>query len=178
MPRGVPASGKRNTKKSAEEIRRIAANAAKTQEKPATVPLAEQPNAATNVVNFVPDPICIPAPQGTFILHAKKVGDKGIVINLHVCTHFERFPDRLVPRGMIPAGDDVIEAAVLHPTGHVSGSPKMPITFENTEQFRQSLIQRYVTPPKADAGQEVRAHRRINTNAKPAAEEPEEDLIG
>lgn len=90
-------------------------------------------------------PVIVPAPPGTFVLHVKKNMD----IMIHVCTHFERYSDRLVPRGMIAADDDVIEAAVLHPTGHVSGSPKMPMTFENVEQYRTNLAAKYL-PPEED----------------------------
>ena len=188
MPRGVPASGKRNTKKSTEEIKRIAANAAKAAPKKQPEPPPRDPEYDAAFESYkgrvetaqaaLTLPLIVPAPVGTFILHIMRPeeGATKITANMHVCTHFERFPDRLVPRGMIGIGDNVIEAAVLHPGGYVSGSPSIPITFETIEMFLASAKERHLakTPTKPE-GQTVRGHVRTGRPA-PAAEE-EEDLI-
>lgn len=107
----------------------------------------ELPLAAAKQYPKIETPLVIPAPPGTYVLHIlalPKEAPTSIEILMHVCTHFERFPDRIVPRCMIAARDDIIEAAVLHPTGQVSGSPKVPITFENVDQYRHNLVKRYL----------------------------------
>lgn len=99
-------------------------------------------------------PLVIPAPVPTYVLYVVEHPTAGIIVLKHVCTHFERFPDRIVPRCMIPADETVIEAACLHPTGEVSGSPKASLTFANFDQYRSSLLARYerkTEPPVVEA---------------------------
>jgi hypothetical protein len=94
---------------------------------------------------------------------------------MHVCTHFERWPDRsLTPRSIILPGDNVVEAAVLHPSGHVSGSPKHPLTFENVDVYRSALALSYA--PKAEEPKPMAKGRRAAAAA--AAQDEEEDLVG
>lgn len=117
------------------------------------------PSSGDDNATRMETPLVIPAPVGTFVLHV--VMHKGSVMILkHVCIHFERFDDRILPRCMIAAGDNVIEAAVLHPSGHISGSPLAPFTFENVEQFVHNIRQRHKTKPttrKTEAFERARA---------------------
>lgn len=208
MPRGVPVSGKRNKPQTTQETRqkaaiasreanaakpghgwaagmaeakkRIAANQSELPLSPDPLLDRQSPSNTTNAVVVLP--LIVPAPAGTFIIHVKQPPDNSLVMELHVCTHFERFPDRLVPRGMIGIGEDVIEAACVHPTGHVSGSPKSPLTFESVDQYRAFLVERYpgTKPQPAKPKTEVRRTARTAVEAKAAAQlvEEDEDLIG
>lgn len=143
-------------------------------------------------------PLIIPAPPGTYILHVvKHDGQDSLDLLMHVCTHFERFPDRVVPISLVPAKKGVIEAAVLHPTGHVSGSPAMALTFENVDSYRTNLIERIFPKtrvseaaakqllPVLEPTPKKAAVKRTGTKAEARAAlrrleaaDPEEDLIG
>lgn len=126
-------------------------------------------------------PVIVLAPTGTFILHVVKSDDpKTLDILMHVCTHFERYPDRLVPRGLIGLTDNVIDAAVLHPTGHVSGSPKMPLTYATVDSYRNNVVAKYLTQPAAPVPAATSSAPKTRRGGRKAAADPlvDEDLIG
>lgn len=110
-------------------------------------------------------PVIVPAAPGTFILQVVPRPDENrLEIFIHVCTHFERFITRLVPRGLIPMRQDAIEAAVLHPTGHVSSVQRVA-TYDSVDRYREAVIATHFKTPEKKPEPEV-------------ARETEEDLIG
>lgn len=179
MPRGVPLNPK-----AAAAKRKV--TAARKGDAKATGQVHDQPELPLeedrlNAI-LAGVPLIVPAPVGTYILHVVQINPHKVEIQIHVCTHFERYPDRLVPKGLVPAGESVIEGAVLHPSGHVSGSPKLPITCENLDQYTASVRQRYTVPEKTDdtpAAPPTPKGRRARAAAVTNLPDREdEDLIG
>lgn len=92
-----------------------------------------------------------------------------IELLVHVCTHFERFGDRIVPRSLVAPDPKAIAAAVMHPTQHIS-SPQAGLTFANAEEYRSYIAQRFLPGEKQTEPTPPKARR------KPVQEE--EDLVG